>query len=409
MKKNLKLVHLANFNSVNVGNGALVTGLEKLISEDFNSDIQWVREAWDDYTFGFKFFDEKFVEFINQHDGLIINGAVAIHGREYLKETGMRFELPLQLVKEVKRPVVFYGISYRHFQGQIFYHAETLRKTFRGLSGLDNVFLGVRNDGTKTWLEKTLRLDQSTLRNIYEIPDTGVFTKARSDEYPEILSDRKVIIFAPNDEDRIWRYGNDNVHHVRENGYELIDDIGRIQKDNSWKENRHKLINTIKTSLTKLIKDTGSQLLMVPHYIHDLSFITDLVDMLSPNLAHQCSISTGLTRVQGTERFYGRYLRADLAVSMRVHSMSPCIGLGVPMIPIITQPRMWDFLEATGLDDLGIDAFGNDLEEHLYESAVEILKDPEERIVKFDKASSEMRENVRQINQKIEKIFSQMN
>ncbi|MCK5222444.1 MAG: hypothetical protein KAR14_12740, partial [Candidatus Aminicenantes bacterium] len=85
MKKNLKLVHLANFNSVNVGNGALVTGLENLIDEDFDRDIQWVREAWDDYTFGFKFFDEKFVEFINQHDGLIINGAVAIHGREYLK------------------------------------------------------------------------------------------------------------------------------------------------------------------------------------------------------------------------------------------------------------------------------------------------------------------------------------
>jgi len=405
MAKNLKLIHLANCNSTNIGNGALITGLEKLISEDFKAEIEWVREAWDDYTFGIKYFNEQFVDLVNHSNGLIINGAITIHGREYLRETGMRFELPLSLVKKVKKPIVFYGISYRHFHGQVFHHAETLRKTFRDLTEFPNVLMGVRNDGTRIWLEKTLKLDPKTLTKIYEIPDTGVFTYAKSGQYPEILDERKVIIFAPNDEDVIWRYGNGNVHHVKKTGYELLDATVKEHQDYSWKENRRKLIDNIKLALTRLLQETEGQLLLVPHYLDDYKFITDLVDSLEPQVAHQSSIATGLMRVQGTEYFYGRYQRADLAISMRVHSMSPCIGLGVPMIPLITQPRMWDFLKITGLEDLGQDAFSDNLGQELIDSAMRVLKNPQERIDKFRKARTEMREIARLINARIEKMF----
>ena len=39
MTKKLKLIHLANFNSTNIGNGALIKGLENVFSEDFNKEI----------------------------------------------------------------------------------------------------------------------------------------------------------------------------------------------------------------------------------------------------------------------------------------------------------------------------------------------------------------------------------
>jgi hydroxymethylpyrimidine pyrophosphatase-like HAD family hydrolase len=61
----------------------------------------------------------------------------------------------------------------------------------------------------------------------------------------------------------------------------------------------------------------------------------DLVDACTPALANQRMIATGLARIEGTRQFHGRYLQADLVISMRVHSMSPSIGLGVPMIPVI--------------------------------------------------------------------------
>jgi len=405
MAKNLKLIHLANCNSTNIGNGALITGLENLISEDFKAEIEWVREAWDDYTFGIKYFDEQFVDLVNHSNGLIINGAVTIHGREYLRENGMRFELPLSLVKKVKKPIVFYGISYRHFHGQVFHHAEVLRKTFRGLTEFPNVLMGVRNDGTRIWLKKTLKLDPDTLAKIYEIPDTGVFTYAKPGQYPEILDERKVIIFAPNDEDAPFRFGQENIRYVQETGYQLSKNNNSMVPDKSWRKTRSQLIEQLRNALTRILRESGAQLLLVPHYLDDYKFIASLVDAFEPQIAHQSSISTGLMRVQGTGYFYGRYQRADLAISMRVHSISPCIGLGVPMIPLVTQPRMWDFLKATSLEDLGLDAFSDNLEQDLIDSALRILKNPQERIDKFREARTEMREIARLINARIEEMF----
>jgi polysaccharide pyruvyl transferase WcaK-like protein len=254
-------------------------------------------------------------------------------------------------------------------------------------------------------LEKTLKLDPETLTKIYEIPDTGVFTYAKPGQYPEILDDRKVIIFAPNDEDAVFRYGNGNVYHVKETGYQLLEAAVKEHQDYSWKENRRKLIDNIKLALTRLLQETEGQLLLVPHYLDDYKFITDLLDAFEPQIAHQSSIATGLMRVQGTGYFYGRYQRADLAISMRVHSMSPCIGLGVPMIPLVTQSRMWDFLRTTGLEDLGQDAFSDNMEQELFDSALRILKNPQERIDRFKQAKDEMREIARKINGQLEKMF----
>lgn len=403
----LNLIHLANFNSTNIGNGALISGLENVMSEDFSRKIEWQREAWDDYTFGFKYFDDEFVDLVNHSDGLIINGAVAIHGRQYLKETGMRFELSQKLIQKIRKPIVFYGISYRHFKGQEFYHAQTLLEYFDFLVECPHVTVGVRNDGTKKWLDMTLKLNRKTLNRIDEIPDTGVFTSAKSGYYPEILDDRKLIIFAPNDEDAISRYGNNNVLHVKETGYELPEDPDSEPMDHSWIENRERLIDQIKDALTRIQKGTGGQLLLVPHYLHDLKFISSLVDRFEPQLAHQYSISTGLMRVQGTEYFYGRYLKADLAISMRVHSMSPCIGLGVPMIPLVSQPRMWDFLESCKLDDMGVDAFSKILEQELYDHVMQILATPQQRIDRFNQAREMMREKIRMLNSSIEQRFFQ--
>jgi len=97
MAQQLNLIHLANLNSTNIGNGALIYGLERIVNEDFPVKINWHREPWDDYTFEFKDFDQSFVDLVNMSDGLFVGGAVAIHGRRYVRNAGMRFDLPAHL------------------------------------------------------------------------------------------------------------------------------------------------------------------------------------------------------------------------------------------------------------------------------------------------------------------------
>jgi hypothetical protein len=57
----LRLVHLANFNSTNIGNGALANGLELVLEEDFSHAIKWTRLPWDDFTFNICDFDHDFM------------------------------------------------------------------------------------------------------------------------------------------------------------------------------------------------------------------------------------------------------------------------------------------------------------------------------------------------------------
>ena len=272
MLKQLKLVHLANFNSTNIGNGALISGLESLIPEDFPVPIEWLREPWDDYTFGFKKFDRRFVNLVNAGDGLVVNGAVAIHGRDYLKETGMRFELSPALMAEVRKPVIFYGISYRHFQGQPFCNQEALRGYLAFLADRPNVFLGVRNDGTRKWLGQTLRLEEDVLKAVHEIPDSGVFVQARRGDYPEIAPGRQVMIFSPNGEDAPYRFGDPNRHGCRQSSY-VLNGEREPGLDTHWQANRARLVHALKNALTNVLKRTDAQLLLVPHYLDRKSVV----------------------------------------------------------------------------------------------------------------------------------------
>jgi hypothetical protein len=75
------------------------------------------------------------------------------------------------------------------------------------------------------------------------------------------------------------------------------------------------------------------------------------------------------------------------------------------MIPLVTQPRMWDFLANVGLDDLAVDAFAEGLETELTEQCLQVLDDPGERRERFMQARKLMREEVKAINSMIFRMF----
>ncbi len=378
-KPALSLIHLVNGNSANVGNGALTEGAERVIEEDFGRPVTWSREPWDDYTFGLKQFDQKFVSLINDRsDGMLVGGAVAINGREFYADAGMRFNLPRPLWSQIEAPLVFYGISYRHWENQPYHHADQLRWTLDHILGRQNMLLALRNDGTREWLASRFGISAD---NIHIIPDPGVFLPVDEDaEYQEIESGRPNILLAFNDEDAEFRYGNP--------------------------ERRTKMLREIVVAVERLLVRWDANLILVPHYFDDLRMIADFIDMCKPALAHQRMISTGLARIAGSRHFYGRYRKADLVISMRVHSMSPSIGLGTPMIPLTTQNRMTDFLANIGISDLAVDAFGADMADCLTAMIDRVLSDPDDIRRRFGVTRQRMREQARQFNQTAESLFS---
>ena len=373
----LSLLHLVNGRSANVGNGALTEGAELVIGEDLQRPIAWSREAWDDYTFGLKQFDRAFISMINDSDGMIVGGAVAINGREFYSNAGMRFNLPRELWKEIRRPVVFYGISYRHWAGQPYHHADKLRWTLDHILGNERMLLALRNDGTREWLEATFGIASE---RIHVVPDPAVYLPAEENgRYPEFEEGRPNVILAFNDEDWEGRYGT--------------------------AARRTAVLKGIVIAVERMLEKWDVNLILVPHYFDDCRMLADFVDLCRPHLAHQRMISTGLSRTSGSRHFYGRYRRADLVISMRVHSMSPSVGLGVPMIPLVTQNRMVDFLKDIGLADLMVDAFDPELAQRLSAAIDRTLGAPEDVRRRFADARQRMRGRTREFNRKVQSLL----
>jgi hypothetical protein len=373
----LKLIHLANFNSTNIGNGALISGLESTLEEDLPCPISWSREPWDDYTFGLVDFDQGFVDKVNASDGLIVGGAVTFNGREYNHRTGTRFELPLELWSKVTKPVVFYGLSYRHWPGQTYHHIDRLKMTIEKILASDHMLLAVRNDGTKKWLKALTGIDS---KKIQEIPDQGVFVHASDGYYTELLDGAKNIIVSFNDEDAANRFDQ------------------RRSVQGVLNRSRDYVIDGLVSALERLADHFPINIILCPHYFDDYRMMSAFLERIRPRLAHQQMVSTGLCRVKDTNYFYGRYRRADLSISMRVHSMSPCIGLGTPMVAYTTQDRMVDFMQRVGLRDHSVDAFGKSAADALYDQARYALENGSAVRETFLRVRATLRESVRCFN-----------
>ncbi len=368
----MKLIHLANHSSTNIGNGALIFGTERVLREDFDEDVTFLPEAWDDYVIedirGPKEFDASFVEMVNQEsDGLLIGGAVTLNGRAHLMNTGMRFNLPLELWSRITKPIVFYGITYRVWPYQIYYNQAQLKKTMEYVLSDSNIIFSVRNDGTKAWLERFLGY---TSDKIVCIPDPGLYvTCDHGAWHPQITKDKVNVIVSLNNEDEIYRFGG----KWRETFWKYVRSFSREEYLAAlwyympgWRKRKKEFLQQLVQALELISKQVDTNIILCPHSLDDYKIMSEFMSHCPLRLAHQRVVSSGLLQAPLAPYFYGLYANADLALSMRVHSMSPAIALGTPVIVLSSQARTKEFMKAAGMEKYVLDVFDNDLAAKLY-------------------------------------------
>ncbi|MBF0182862.1 MAG: polysaccharide pyruvyl transferase family protein [Magnetococcales bacterium] len=373
-----RLLHLVNLRSANVGNGALILGTERILREDLLPEVQFERVAWDDYTFGLLPFDSRFVDRINASDGLLVNGAVTFNGRAYLQQTGSRFDLPLELWSKIKKPVIFYGLSHRFWPGQSYHHAERLRAMLQTIRQAEQMRMALRNDGTRDWLNETI--GEQCAAGMPEIPDPALYVTAEPGGlYPEMQKGRFNLLLSFNDEDAEYRYAEPGM--------------------------RNHVLQQLVAMVVRLSRVVDLNVVLVPHYFDDFQMVHDFIQACPPALAHQQMVASGLARLEGTGSFYGRYLQADAVIAMRVHAMSPAIGLGVPALFLVTQERMKQFLGNAGLSEWMVDFREPYLADRLVTTLLAIKADKERVRQRFLTARQEMREQSRLFNQSLAGLF----
>jgi polysaccharide pyruvyl transferase WcaK-like protein len=370
-----RVFHLANFHSTNVGNGALISGTEHVLREDLPGGATFVQEPGDDYNFERRF-DAEFVRRVNaESDLFLIGGAVAINGRAYLAQAGMRVDLPPELWARIERPIVLHGISYRFWEGQEFHHLDKFRATVQYLHDHPRALFGVRNDGTKAWLQRLLGVD---LPKVIEVPDPALYLETDSGFHPELRRSAKNVLIAFNNEDEEFRF--------------------REAPGTTRGARQEALLRQMAKTVTQLFEEFPINLILCPHYLDDYRMIGEFIQYLPPRIAHRHTVVAGMQRAAQSPYFYGLYARADLVVAMRVHSMSPSIGLGVPVIPLVSQSRMTDFLDDIGLRDIAVAFNDPNFSETLLEKARAALQQPELLGRRLTKATGACRERTRAFN-----------
>ena len=402
----MKLLHLANHHSTNIGNGALIFGAERALQEDLGADLAFVAEPWDDYTAaGTRRFDEAFVDRVNQTDGLLVGAAVAFNSRVDFRHAGMRLDLPIALWSKISKPIVFYGLSHRLWPHQRYPHREALRRTMRHLLEHPRVLFSVRNDGTKAWLESLLGRGSE---RIVSIPDPALYVPTTSASHPELADGKINIVLSLNHEDALYRFGGPWRERVWRAAAPWVSErrlLGLWSRLPEWRARKRRFLRQLAQAFERLARDWEVNVILCPHYFDDYPMLQEFASWVSPRLAYQRMVSTGVNRVPHAPAFYDLYAHADAVVSMRIHSMSPAIGLGTPCVALASQARMTEFLKDAELEEFGVDIADANLSDKLHGLLVRCLQERAMVQGRFRAARERMRQRSRACHQRIAELL----
>ena len=407
MARPLKILHLANHKSTNIGNGALIAGLERVLTEDFETPLEFTAEPWDDYTIpdASKRFGRSFVELCHGHDCLLVGAAVTMDGYERYPKTGMRFHLDLDLWDEIRCPIVFYGISHRTWRGAPYHHLEQLGRTIRFALEHHRVWFSVRNDGTREWLENQFGLPSDAIR---EVPDPATFVPTRPMEWPLLRPSGPNIAVSLNDEDVEQRFARADVSRVRRAFLERLPRKRRkraLAKLSGHEKRRRSFLESLAEVLDQLAKQHDANVILCPHHLEDHQMVADLGRRAPSRLKHQVLTANWLPRADQAPVFYDLYRRVDLVCAMRIHAMSPALGLGTPTIALSSQSRITSFMERTELSKLCLDIFSPSFARDLGSLAGEILESPDVYRERIRKAMTQLRDEARAANHEVERFI----
>lgn len=308
---------LANLRSPNVGNGALVSGTINSLKFSFpHKKFDYSYYAWDDVTFSDSIFPEGFYKNVNQRDFLIVPGAVTFNGKSDHSRGGCRLNFTVDDLERIKCPMLLQGLSYRYWSTKPYPNVEKLRQLVDYLMVRPNCAFGVRNDGTKEWLTEVTKMN---LDSLTEVPDPGLFTLSPRER--SIQGEN--LFISVNYEDAESRYSSPS-------------DLENI-------------LEGIRLACEQFVSTSTENIVFVPHSFEDYDMMLLLFKRLKSRTLHQRVRILGMPSFNSHLEIYRAYESARAVISMRVHSMSPSLGMGVPTIVISTQQRLTKYMENLGL------------------------------------------------------------
>jgi polysaccharide pyruvyl transferase WcaK-like protein len=321
----LRVLHAATHDH-NIGDGALVAGMQATLREDLGREIDFEpldvlaaklsgrRNMLPDVEPG---------ELDERYDLVLVGGGGMIEGGKGNYLSGINFNFRLELLEKTTVPWVFYALGFNHFRRSVFFHKRRLARLIE-LVDRRGLLFSVRNDGSRQRLERLL----GPLPAVRSIPDPGLWVPTRPSPRPELAEDRpNLLVQLAGDRPR-KRFGR------------------RLRRS----------LARLAAVLCDLADRRGVRLVFAPHLLGDLPLYAALLEAMPVRVVREaCTLGPVLKGAAAAPDFFELYRRADLVVGMRGHSVICAVGLGTPVVGLATHDKVGGFLAEVGLEDWAVD------------------------------------------------------
>lgn len=322
--KILKTLHLASFDG-NIGDNANHNGFYKHLKQlqgfEFQIDQLEIRE----FYWKKRFFDESFVELVNKYDLLIIGGGNYFELWVEDSPTGTSISIELELLEKINTPILFNALGVDPGQGASEVNIQKFRNFLDLLITRDD-FISIRNDGAKKAIIDYV--GEEYLEHIHHTVDAGFFADIQ--EPSEYYKSKKYIAI--------------NI------AYDMQD----VRFENiSYEE----FLQTFKRFIDIFLDENKDyEIGFVPHIYRDMTFITDLLNILDDETRRRKVFVAPLLHGQNSfKEVMSIYKGAQVVLANRFHANVCSIGIGKPTIGLVNYRQIRELyceLESTQYVDI---------------------------------------------------------
>lgn len=321
----LRVLHAAT-HAHNIGDGALVAGMHRVLAEDLGVDLEI--DPLD--VLGCKLAKKRDMlprrdarDLHRRYDLVLVGGGGMIEGGKGNYLSGINFNFHLDVLRDSKIPWVFYALGHNQFRRTFFFHRCKVRRLLELAKAGDHPF-SVRNDGSE---ERLRRLVKGTPA-VTTIPDPGLWVPPGDQVTPEVAPGR----------------------------INLLLQLAGDRPGRRFGRRRRAVLGRLAAVLQDLVDRHGIHVLLCPHLLDDLPLYSELLSKVPKRIQRESmTLAPVVNGVGAAPGFFDRYRQVDLVLGMRGHSVICAVGAGTPVLGLSSHDKVGGFLREVGLEDWIVD------------------------------------------------------
>lgn len=363
------IVHIAS-HTTNIGDGALVRGIQSTLPEDIAVQIEFINHCLTDFfTYDKLRFDQEYVDWINDNADMLLIG-----GGGFITAEGFSLQFDLDLLQKIRVPIVVYAIGYNLFFGEALENASAISILITRIRELGGLF-SLRNDGSVERLQKDV--GSAVAESVREIPDPGLFVPATPMVHPQIRGGKRNIVL---------QLAGDKLTNRLISGGKSSVAFGAPQTKRQKKNISQSdfVCDAIANVCNKVGMTPDINFVIAPHIYSDLditkNFVSAARKISAPRYlaGSRLEIAGVLRGTQHASGYFDLYRQADFVIGMRGHSMIVSVGVGTPCVGVVSHPKVEGFLKDCCLEKWSTNVVDANFEDSLFEKISMLLDDSSE-------------------------------